>query len=132
MADLKLKSVASKSNVLALKAPAMTLPEKHITNVLSGYEYDIAPVVPQLKQFLIYKMFQMAESQDPYTSLRGIELLAKTEWVGLFKERVEVSVSTKSTRELQAELEAIAIKVGYNTAKATMVSDSDDDDRLIL
>jgi hypothetical protein len=128
MADLNLKSVASKSNVLALKAPAMTMPEKHITNVLSGYEYDIAPVVPQLKQFLIYKMFQMAESQDPYTSLRGIELLAKTEWVGLFKERVEVSVSSKSTQELQAELEALAIKVGYNTAKAHMVSDSDDDE----
>lgn len=126
MADLNLKSVVSKSNVLALKAPAMTMPEKHITNVLSGYEYDIAPVVPQLKQFLIYKMFQMAESQDPFTSLRGIELLAKTEWVGLFKERVEVSVSSKSTQELQAELEALAIKVGYNTAKAHMVSDSDD------
>jgi hypothetical protein len=128
MANLNLKSVARKSNVLALIAPAMTLPEKHITNVLSGYEYAIEPLVPQLTQFLIYKMFQMVESQDPYTSLKGIELLAKTEWVGLFKERVEISASAKSTQELQAELEALVMKVGYNTAKTPIVSDSDEDE----
>ena len=100
MANLNLKSVANKSNVLALKAPAPATtpgsPEKHINKVLSGYEFAIEPLVPQLTQFLIYKMFLMVESQDPYTSLRGIELLAKTDWVGLFKERIEISASAKS------------------------------------
>ena len=131
MADLNLKSVASNSNVLALKAPVTTTatgsPEGHINKVLSGYEFAIEPLVPQLTQFLIYKMFLMVESQDPYTSLKGIELLAKTDWVGLFKERVEISVNAKSTKELQDELEALVLKVGYNATKAPMVSDSNDD-----
>ena len=122
------KLAARKSNVLALRAPAMTFPEKHITNVLSGFEYDIAPLVPQLTQFLIYKMFLMAENKDPYTSLKGIELLAKTEWVGLFKERVEISVNTKTTEELQADLEALVIKIGYKTTIAPMISNSDEDE----
>ena len=116
MADLNLKSVASNSNVLALKAPVTTTatgsPEGHINKVLSGYEFAIEPLVPQLTQFLIYKMFLMVESQDPYTSLKGIELLAKTDWVGLFKERVEISVNAKSTKELQDELQALVLKVG--------------------
>ena len=130
MADLNLKSVASKSNVLALKAPvtATATPEKHINKVLSDYEFAIEPLVPQLTQFLIYKMFLMVESQDPYTSLKGIELLAKTDWVGLFKERIEISASTKSTKELQAELEALVLKVGYNAFEAPMVSGSNDDE----
>ena len=132
MADLNLKSVARKSNVLALKAPVTTTttgsPEGHINKVLSGYEYAIEPLVPQLTQFLIYKMFLMVESQDPYTSLKGIELLAKTDWVGLFKERIEISASTKSTKELQAELEALVLKVGYNAFEAPMVSGSNDDE----
>ena len=131
MANPNLKSVASKSNVLALKAPVTTTatgsPEGHINKVLSEYEFAIEPLVPQLTQFLIYKMFLMVESQDPYTSLRGIELLAKTDWVGLFKERVEISVNAKSTKELQAELEALVLKVGYNAFEAPMVTGSDDE-----
>ena len=131
MANPNLKSIVKKSNVLALKTPVITTatatPEGHINKVLSEYEYSIEPLVPQLTQFLIYKMFLMVESQDPYTSLRGIELLAKTDWVGLFKERVEISVNAKSTKELQAELEALVLKVGYNAIKAPMVSDSDDE-----
>ena len=132
MADLNLKSVVSKSNVLALIAPVTTTatgsPEKHINKVLSEYEYAIEPLVPQLTQFLIYKMFLMVESPDPYTSLRGIELLAKTDWVGLFKERIEISASAKSTKELQAELEALVLKVGYNAFEAPIVSGSNEDE----
>ena len=113
--------------VSLLPVTTTATPEKHINKVLSGYEFAIEPLVPQLTQFLIYKMFLMVESPDPYTSLRGIELLAKTDWVGLFKERVEISVNAKSTKELQDELQALVLKVGYNAIKAPMVSESNDE-----
>lgn len=115
MSAPSLSAVKSK-NIVALKAPATSEPEKHITSTLAGFNYSIEDLVPAATQFLIYKLFCMCESADPMTSLKGIELMGKTSYCGLFKEKVEVSYSHKSSEELQQELHLLAVKLGLANA----------------
>jgi hypothetical protein len=112
MTNLNIKSVASISNIVAVEAPATDSPEKHINSVLAGFNYSIDDLVPQATQFLIYKLFCMCESADPMTSLKGLELMGKTAYCGLFRDKIEVSYSHKSSEELQQELQALTTKLG--------------------
>ena len=101
------------NNIFALKAPATSEPEKHISNTLNKFDYTIDHLLPEMRNYVVYRMFQMAESEDAMTSLKGIEMLARLEWVSLFKDKIEISISTKSDNELRSELAALAVKVGY-------------------
>ena len=116
MTNLNLKSVASNSNIVAVEAPATGSPKKHINTVLAGFNYSIDDLVPQATQFLLYKLFCMCESADPLTSLKGLELMGKTAYCGLFRDKFEVSYANKSTEELQQELQSLAVRFGLTDA----------------
>ena len=109
-------SAVKSNNIVALKAPATSEPEKHISNTLNKFDYSIEDLVPQATQFLIYKLFCMCENDDAMTSLKGIELMGKTAYCGLFRDKVEVSYSHKSSEELQQELHLLAVKLGLANA----------------
>ena len=115
MSAPSLSAVKSK-NIVPIAQPLASSPEKHITSTLAGFNYSIEDLVPAATQFLIYKLFCMCESADPMTSLKGIELMGKTSYCGLFKEKVEVSYSHKSSEELQQELHLLAVKLGLANA----------------
>jgi hypothetical protein len=46
----------------------------------------------------------MLDDPDPKVRLRSIELIGKIADVGLFAERTEITITTKSTEDLEAEL----------------------------
>jgi hypothetical protein len=115
MSALSLSAVKSKK-IVPIAQPLASSPEKHISNTLNRFNYSIDDLVPQATQFLIYKLFCMCESADPMTSLKGIELMGKTAYCGLFKDKVEVSYSHKSSEELQQELHLLAVKLGLANA----------------
>lgn len=98
------------------EAPATSEPEAHISNTLNKFNYCIDDLVPQATQFLLYKIFCMCESADPMTSLKGLELMGKTAYCGLFRDKVEVSYSHKSSEELEQELQALTTKLGLANA----------------
>ena len=107
-------AVISKSkNIVPITQPLASSPEKHISNTLNKFDYTIDHLLPEMRNYVVYRMFQMAESEDAMTSLKGIEMLARLEWVSLFKDKIEISISTKSDNELRSELAALAVKVGY-------------------
>lgn len=110
------KAVISKSTIVPIAQPLASSPEKHISNTLKKFNYSIDDLVPAATQFLIYKLFCMCESADPMTSLKGIELMGKTAYCGLFRDKVEVSYSHKTSEELQQELHLLAVKLGLSNA----------------
>jgi hypothetical protein len=110
-------AASSKSkNIVPIAQPLANSPEHHISSTLAKFNYSIDDLVPQATQFLIYKLFVMCESDDAMTSLKGIELMGKTAYCGLFKDKVEVSYSHKSSEELQQELHLLAVKLGLANA----------------
>ena len=109
-------STVKSNNIVPIAQPLASSPEKHISKTLNKFNYSIEDLVPAATQFLIYKLFCMCESADPMTSLKGIELMGKTSYCGLFKEKVEVSYSHKSSEELQQELHLLAVKLGLANA----------------
>jgi hypothetical protein len=107
-------AVTSKSNnIVPIAQPLASSPEVHISKTLNKFNYTIDHLLPEMRNYVVYRMFQMAESEDAMTSLKGIEMLARLEWVSLFKDKIEISISTKSDNELRSELAALAVKVGY-------------------
>jgi hypothetical protein len=103
----------SKTNVLAL--PAVRDPAAYIQRVMNPFDYNNEHLLQQMRNFLIFKMIELAESDDPAVSLKGMELLGRTNFVSLFKDKVEVSFSTKTTEELEQELRGIVAKMAIDS-----------------
>ncbi len=105
----------SKTNVLALPALSVKDPVAYIQRVMNPFDYNSEHLVQQMRNFLIFKMIELAESDDPAVSLKGMELLGRTNFVSLFKDKVEVSFSTKTTEELEQELREMVAKLAINS-----------------
>lgn len=102
----------SKTNVLALPAVSVKDPAAYIQRVMNPFDYNNEHLLQQMRNFLIFKMIELAESDDPAVSLKGMELLGRTNFVSLFKDKVEVSFSAKSDAELKQELRTLTVKFG--------------------
>ena len=112
MSNKKLAVVKAPSNVVSIKTPVSGSPEHHIVTELAKYDYDLSHLIPEMRNYATYKMFCMSQSDDGMTALRGIEMLAKLDWVGLFKEKVEVSYLSASDADLKSQLAVLTAKLG--------------------
>jgi hypothetical protein len=60
-----------------------------------------------MRNYVVYKLFEHAESEDPKVSLKALEFLAKSSDVGLFADKIEININQKSTVELESELSSL-------------------------
>jgi hypothetical protein len=75
------------------------------TNVLLS-EFDMVVVqdAKRLRNYVTNKLILESENMDPRIRIKALELLGKISDVGLFTERTEVTVTNKSTNELESTL----------------------------
>jgi hypothetical protein len=99
-----------------MKPQTLTEPELFIQKALRGCDgASNDHLLPQIRNYLIHKFFTFAESEDPAISLKGVEMLARTNMVGLFKERVEVSFTDKTNEELEMQLQEMMAKLAIDS-----------------
>ena len=60
-----------------------------------------------MRQYLIFKMFELAENDDPRLSIKALEMLGKVTEIGLFSTKIEMSTVDKSTKDLEGELASL-------------------------
>ena len=60
-----------------------------------------------MRQYLIFKMFELAESEDPKLAIKALEMLGKVSEIGLFSTKIEVTTTDKPTNELETELTSL-------------------------
>jgi hypothetical protein len=72
--------------------------------ILKEYDVQVARDAAQLRTVATNKLIEMLDDPDPKVRLRSIELIGKIADVGLFAERTEITITTKSTEDLEAEL----------------------------
>lgn len=85
-----------------LKRPAVVL---HLEALLSEYDHEIIQDATQVRRYVTNRLIEESSpDKDPKYTLRALENLGKITEVGLFTERVEVTVKQQTTEELEDKL----------------------------
>ena len=89
--------------------------------ILSEYDVEVAKNAAQLRTVATNKLIELLDDPDPKVRLRSVELIGKIADVGLFVERTEVTISSKSTTELEEDLHRLVNK--YIDSEVTDVTE---------
>lgn len=85
-----------------LKRPAVVL---HLEALLTEYDHEIIQDATSVRRYVTHRLLEeSAPDKDPKQSLRALQLLGNITEVGLFTERVEVTVKQQTTEELEDKL----------------------------
>jgi len=90
----------------ALPTPKNTTPGavKHLNAILSEMDHEILDVHRRLRNYVTNKLVVETIDEDPKVRLKALELLGKVTGVGLFSERIDVSVSQRSVKDIENEI----------------------------
>lgn len=72
--------------------------------LLEEYDVEIAKSSAQLRTVATNKLIELIDDPDPKVRLKAVEMIGKIADVGLFAERTEITITTKTTEELEKEL----------------------------
>ena len=85
-----------------LKRPAVVL---HLEALLTEYDHEIIKDATSVRRYVTHRLLEESTpDKDPKYALRALENLGKITEVGLFTERIEVTVKQQSTEELEDKL----------------------------
>ena len=82
----------------------------HLEAILSEYDRDLLNASSRLRSYVTNKLLLETIDEDARIRLKALELLGKVGSVGLFTERVEVDIKTRSVEQVDAELSTILEK----------------------
>lgn len=98
----------------------MTSPEGalYINRLLTEYDMEVVRDAKRLRNYVTNKLILETDSPDAKTRLRALELLGKVSDVGLFTERTEITVTNRSTVDLENTLrDKLRRLMGTDTAE---------------
>jgi hypothetical protein len=96
--------------------------------ILTEYDVQVAKGAAQLRTVATNKLIEMLDDPDPKVRLKSIELIGKIADVGLFAERTEITINTKSTADLENELSKLLGDVIDVEATETVEEDDEEEE----
>ncbi len=72
--------------------------------ILEEYDMEIAKSSAQLRTVATNKLIELIDDPDPKVRLKAVEMIGKIADVGLFAERTEITITHKTTEDLENEL----------------------------
>ena len=98
----------------------------HLKALVNEYDHQVLESNIQARQYIVNRLLDISDPSGetkPMEQLKALELLGKVSEIGLFTERVEVNINTKSTAELEDDLVKTLTKyMGH----ATIIEDKTD------
>lgn len=76
----------------------------HLEGLLSEYDKGLINAAHRLRNYVTNRLLEESNNADPKVKIKALELLGKIGDVGLFTERIEVTHTIKSTKEIEAEI----------------------------
>jgi hypothetical protein len=79
----------------------------HLKALITQYDHQILDSNIQARNYLVNRLLEISDPNGQAKvaeQLRALELMGKVSEIGLFTERVEVTINNKSTEELELEL----------------------------
>ena len=92
--------------------------------ILEEYDVEIAKSSAQLRTVATNKLIELIDDPDPKVRLKAVEMIGKIADVGLFAERTEITITHKSTEELEKEL--MGVLKDYVDVEAKEVGEVDE------
>lgn len=89
---------------LAPAKPTTLGAARMLDSLLAKYDYQLVDPSTKMRNYVMFKFFELAENPDEKVSMRALENLARTSDIGLFAEKIEVNINQKSTAELESDL----------------------------
>ena len=126
--DLPVPTAEDKKEAMQIYHAAPSAPDKPSTlgtaivleKMLAKHDYVLADPSNKMRNYVVYKLFEHAEHDDPKVSLKALEFLAKSSEVGLFSDKIEVNITQKTTIELESELTSLIKSISGRTNTATI------------
>lgn len=91
-----------------------------LEKMLAKHDYVLADPSNKMRNYVVYKLFEHAEHEDPKISLKALEFLAKSSEVGLFSDKIEVNITQKTTVELESDLTNLIKNISGRASPATI------------
>lgn len=110
---------------LAPAKPTTLGAARMLDSLLAKYDYQLVDPTTKMRNYVMFKFFELAESEDDKTSMRALENLARTSDIGLFSERVEVNINQKSTEDLEKDLTQLVSSILGRAKKPAETYDAD-------
>jgi len=85
-------------------APTTPGAAKALDRLLKRFDYTLANSTNKMRQYVLFKLFELAENEDPKLQIKAVEMLGKVTEIGLFTTKVEVAAADKPTGDLETEL----------------------------
>jgi hypothetical protein len=77
---------------------------KHLNAIISEYDREVLDVHRRLRNYVTNKLVLDSTDPDPRTRLKALELLGKIGGVGLFTDRIDVTVTHRTVKDIETEL----------------------------
>ena len=77
---------------------------KHVNAIISEYDREVLDVSRRLRNYITNKLVLDSADPDPKVRLKALEMLGKISSVGLFSERIDVTVTHRSVKDIETEL----------------------------
>ena len=77
---------------------------KHLNTILSEYDREVLDVHRRLRNYVTNKFILETQSDDPKVRLKALEMLGKINGVGLFSDRIDVTVTHRTVKDIETEL----------------------------
>jgi hypothetical protein len=87
--------------------PSSSAVALHLKALVNEYDHQVLESNIQARQYIVNRLLDISDPRGetkPMEQLKALELLGKVSEIGLFMERVEVNINTKSTAELEEDL----------------------------
>jgi hypothetical protein len=88
-------------------APTTSGAAKALEKLLKKFDYNLTNSTNKMRQYVLFKLFELAENDDPRLAIKAVEMLGKVTEIGLFSTKIEVSNSDKPTDVLETELSVL-------------------------
>lgn len=83
--------------------------------LLTEYDYSFLEEANRIRNYVTNRLLEESDDPDPKIRMRAYELLGKVTEVGLFTERTEVTITNRSTEEIETllreKLQSLTAKV---------------------
>jgi hypothetical protein len=104
-----------------------------VRNILAEYDVEAVREAKQLRHYVTNRLVIESDNMDARIRMKALELLGKISDVGLFSERTEVTINTRSTIELEDTLRDKLRKLrgSVDAVDATIISGPIIDNKII-
>lgn len=93
-----IKGAKGKSAVKSLAIPGVA---RKLSALLTEYDHQVIKDAQQARTYITNRLVELASCGDPKIEIKALELLGKHSDIGLFTERSEITVTHRTSTELE-------------------------------